>query len=165
MPQKRMFGARIDEEWIAQFEAIAAQRGVRASQIAREAFARYLGIEPGAGAGGDRTSDPARLERLEAAIEALTKRLERLERSERAIASREAPTSGQNLEPDSASAASTPSEWMTTREAWEAVGTSRTWHGFRQLKPEQLTRYYGLEVDAARRSGGDRRWLRITEKC
>ena len=86
MAQKRMFGARIDEEWISQFEVIAAKRGVRASEIAREAFARYLGLEAGAGAGGDRTSDPARLEALEAAIAGLTQRLERLERSERAIA-------------------------------------------------------------------------------
>lgn len=162
MAQKRMFGARIDEEWISQFEAIAAQRGVRPSEIAREAFAQYLGLE----AGGDRTSDPARLERLEAAIAALTKRLEALERSELAIASREAPTSGgQNLEPDSASAASTPSDWMTTREAWEQLGRPGSWNSFRQAGPEKLEAL-GLEVAPGRKQrGGGGRWLRITTKC
>lgn len=162
MPQKRMFGARIDEEWISQFEAIAAQRGVRPSEIAREAFARYLGIEAGAGeAGGDRASDPARLEQLEAAIAGLAKRLERLERSERAIASSEVPSGGQNPGPDSASAASTPSEWMTTREAWEQLGRPGSWNSFRQAGPEKLGAL-GLEVDPGRKQrGGGGCWLRI----
>lgn len=168
MPQKRMFGARIDEEWISQFEAIAAQRGVRASEIAREAFARYLGLEAGAGAGGDRTSDPARLERLEAAIAALTKRLERLE-SERAIASSEVPSGGQNPGPDSASKtlaiASSGDGWLTTREAWEKLGRPGSWNSFRQAGPEKLETL-GLEVDPGRKQiGGGGRWLRITEKC
>ena len=169
MAQKRMFGARIDEEWISQFEVIAAKRGVRASEIAREAFARYLGLEAGAGAGGDRTSDPARLEALEAAIAGLTQRLERLERSERAIASREVPSSGQKPGPDSASKtlaiASSGDGWLTTREAWEKLGRPGSWNSFRQAGPEKLGAL-GLEVDPGRKQiGGGGRWLRITTKC
>ena len=54
------------------------------------------------------------------------------------------------------------SGWLTTREAWDALGQPKAWNTFRKMKEETLANY-GLEIDLSRKVRGktDSRWLRF----
>ena len=87
------FGARIPQDWVNEFEALAKASGRTPADLAREAFAAYLGKPAGSSAGSEVEQLNYRLSALEAKVERfyltgeLNLILERLQAVEQAIAS------------------------------------------------------------------------------
>jgi len=66
-----MFGARIPQEWKQEFEERAAASGRKPADLAREAFANYLGMEAASGAIID-------IQKLAERVDAIEKKFQRL---------------------------------------------------------------------------------------
>ena len=55
-------------------------------------------------------------------------------------------------------------EWLSTKEAWEALKKPRSYEAFRKLSPEKLSSLYGIQFDLQRKTEGkySPKWLRLS---
>ena len=182
-----MLGARIPLEWMTQYQELAAERGCKVAELAREALGQYLGKKGDSSDSTDITLIPnfqTRLETIEAFIgdsgdiKVISQRLELLENQLQELKSQVTvlPKKEQPVETENKAVAVTEG-WLTTGEAYaeakrrgftQSLGTFRRW--LREAnETEQLPKaLHSLDLQAdwaSRKQGNPKdnslRWLRF----
>ncbi len=185
-----MLGARIPPEWMRQYQELAAERGCKVAELAREALAQYLGqggdiadstditlsndlkarleaIEATIGDSGDIKLISPRLERLENQVQELQNQVTALTRKEQSV----------ETQKKAVKAVVVTEGWLTTGEAYEeakrrgltqSLGTFRRWlrDGSEKEQLPTALQSLGLEADwISRKQGNSKdnslRWLRF----